>query len=36
MMLDGMTMLVAAFGFLIFIWIMILWGSRGFGSPPEH
>lgn len=36
MMLDGLAMLAAAFGFLIFIWIMILWGSRAFGSPPEH
>jgi hypothetical protein len=36
MMLDGMTMLAAAFGFLAFIWIAVLVGSRHFGSPPEH
>jgi hypothetical protein len=36
MMLSGAGMLVTAFGFLLFIWIMVLWGSRAFGSPPEH
>ena len=36
MMLNGMSMLIAAFGFLAFLWIMVLWGSRAFGSPPEH
>jgi hypothetical protein len=36
MMLDGVSMLAATFGILAFIWIMVLWGSRGFGSPPEH
>jgi hypothetical protein len=35
-MLNDSMMLVAAFGFLVFIWIMVLWGSRAFGSPPEH
>jgi hypothetical protein len=35
-MLNGMTMLIAAFGFLAFIWIMVLVGSQAFGSPPEH
>jgi hypothetical protein len=35
-MLSGMSMLVAAFGFLIFIWVMVLVGSQAFGSPPEH
>jgi len=36
MMLQGTTMLAVAFGFLAFIWIMVLFGSRAFGSPPEH
>jgi hypothetical protein len=36
MMIDGVTMLAAAFGFLAFIWIAVLGGSRYFGSPPEH
>jgi hypothetical protein len=31
-----MTMLVAAFGFLAFIWVAVLFGSQAFGSPPEH
>lgn len=35
-MLTGMGMLVAAFGSLIAIWAIVLWGSRAFGSPPEH
>jgi hypothetical protein len=35
-MLTGMGMLVAAFSIFIMIWIIILVGSRGFGSPPEH
>jgi hypothetical protein len=35
-MLQGMEMLAAAFGFLVFIWIMVLFGSRPFGTPPEH
>jgi hypothetical protein len=36
MMLNGMTMLAVAFGFLAFIWLAVLIGSRAFGSPPEH
>jgi hypothetical protein len=36
MILDGMTMLAVAFGFLAFIWVSVLFGSRYFGSPPEH
>jgi hypothetical protein len=36
MMLTGLPMLAVAFGFLIFMWIVVLWGSRAFGSPPEH
>jgi hypothetical protein len=36
MMLSGVTMMAAAFGFLAFIWVSVLWGSRYFGSPPEH
>ena len=36
MMITGINMLAAAFGFLLFIWIMVLWGSRAFGSPPDH
>ncbi len=36
MMLQGMWVPVFALGFLAFIWIMVLWGSRSFGSPPEH
>ena len=35
-MLNGAMMLVAAGGFLVFIWIVVLVGSRAFGSPPEH
>jgi hypothetical protein len=35
-MLTGTGMLVAAFGIFILMWIIILVGSRGFGSPPEH
>lgn len=33
---QGPAVLAVAFGFLLLIWIMILWGSRAFGSPPEH
>jgi hypothetical protein len=36
LMFHGSEMLAIAFGFLAFIWIMILVGSRAFGSPPEH
>ena len=35
-MLSGVTVLAVALGFLVFIWIMVLWGSRYFGSAPEH
>jgi hypothetical protein len=35
-MLTGTGMLVAAFSIFIAIWIIILFASRGFGSPPEH
>jgi hypothetical protein len=31
-----MDALYYSFGFLIFMWIMVLWGSRYFGTPPEH
>ena len=34
-MLTGAGMLAAAFGFLVFIWIAVLWGSRYFG-PADH
>jgi hypothetical protein len=36
MMLNGIEVLAASAGLLIFIWVMVLWGSRAFGSPPEH
>jgi hypothetical protein len=36
MMLDGIAMLGAAFGFLLFIWASVLFGSRYFGSAPER
>jgi hypothetical protein len=36
MMLTGVTVLAVALGFLVFIWISVLIGSRAFGSPPEH
>jgi hypothetical protein len=36
LLFQGPAMLAIAFGFLIFIWVMVLWGSRAFGSPPEH
>ena len=36
MMIGGLTMLAVAVGFLAFIWIAVLVGSRAFGSPPEH
>jgi hypothetical protein len=35
-MLQGEMMLVAAFGTLAAIWILVLGFSRAFGSPPEH
>ena len=36
MMLQGEMMLVAAFGMLAAIWILVLGFSKAFGSPPEH
>ena len=35
-MLNGVMVLVASLGVLAAIWIMVLVGSRHFGSPPEH
>jgi hypothetical protein len=35
-MLSGITVLAASLGFLVFIWIAVLVGSRAFGTPPEH
>ena len=35
-MLSGIQVLAVALGFLVFIWISVLVGSRAFGSPPEH
>jgi hypothetical protein len=35
-MLNGIEVLAASLGFLIFIWVSVLFGSRYFGSPPEH
>ena len=35
-MLSGMQVLAVALGFLVFIWLSVLVGSRAFGSPPEH
>jgi hypothetical protein len=29
-----MEVLYVAFGFLILIWLLVLWGSRYFGSAP--
>ena len=34
-MLNGVAVLAVAAAVLIFIWIMVLWGSRYFGSPPH-
>lgn len=34
-MLGGLGMLAAAFGFFVFLWIVVLWGSRYFG-PADH
>jgi hypothetical protein len=36
MMLNGVEVLAVSLGFLVFIWISVLVGSRAFGSPPEH
>jgi hypothetical protein len=35
-MLEGEMMLVASFGILVAIWIVVLGFSKAFGSPPEH
>lgn len=35
-MLSGAMVLVVSFGSLVAIWILVLVGSRPFGSPPEH
>ena len=35
-MLEGEMMLVATFGILAAIWILVLGFSKAFGSPPEH
>ena len=35
-MLTGIEVLAAALAFLVFIWASVLFGSRYFGSPPEH
>ena len=35
-MLSGISVLAASLGVLAFIWVMVLVGSRHFGSPPEH
>jgi hypothetical protein len=35
-MLNGLPVLGASLAILVVIWIMVLWGSRYFGSPPEH
>lgn len=34
-MLTGASVLLVAFGVLIVMWIMVLWGSRYFG-PADH
>jgi hypothetical protein len=35
-MLQGEMVLLAAGAVLAAIWIVVLVGSRAFGSPPEH
>jgi hypothetical protein len=35
-MLRGINVLFVSLGVLAAIWIMVLMGSRHFGSPPEH
>jgi len=35
-MLTGIEVLAASLAFLVFIWVSVLFGSRYFGSPPEH
>ncbi len=36
MMFDGVEVLGVSLALLVFMWIMVLWASRAFGSPPEH
>ena len=35
-MLNGIEVLAVSLAFLAFIWVSVLFGSRYFGSPPEH
>jgi len=35
-MLSGISVLVVSLVVLAVIWVMVLVGSRPFGSPPEH
>ncbi len=35
-MLSGALVLLISFGIFVLIWVLILLGSRHFGSPPEH
>jgi len=35
-MLSGVSVLAVSLAFLVFIWVSVLFGSRYFGSPPEH
>ena len=36
MMLNGIEVLAASLAFLALLWVSVLFGSRYFGSPPEH
>jgi len=36
MMLSGVSVLAVGVTVLVAIWLLVLWGSRYFGSPPEH
>jgi len=35
-MLSGVAVLAVAMAILLIIWIAVLWGSRYFGSAPDH
>jgi len=35
-MLTGVSVLLVSIGTLAAIWVLVLLGSRPFGSPPEH
>ena len=35
-MLSGIEVLLVSLGVLAAIWVLVLVGSRPFGSPPEH